>query len=78
MEFILCEYVCCILPATTVSDLQMISLQDKVEELHKQWKSASEVKQPRDITAEFLIKSKFRDLSAACKVTIPFHSSIFC
>ena len=48
--------------------MQMLSLQDKIEELHKQWKSASEVKQPRDITAEFLIKSKFRDLSAACKV----------
>ncbi|KAI0217663.1 Lysine-specific histone demethylase 1A [Lamellibrachia satsuma] len=46
---------------------ELLLLEDKIEELHKQWKSASEVKQPRDITAEFLIKSKFRDLSAACK-----------
>lgn len=45
----------------------MLSLKDKVEELHKQWKEASEVKPPRDITAEFLVKSKLRDLNAACK-----------
>lgn len=49
---------------------QMLSLKDKVEELHKQWKEASEVKPPRDITAEFLVKSKLRDLNAACKVRI--------
>lgn len=48
----------------------MLSLKDKVEELHKQWKEASEVKPPRDITAEFLVKSKLRDLNAACKVRI--------
>lgn len=29
-----------------------------------------EVKPPRDITAEFLVKSKLRDLNAACKVRI--------
>ncbi|XP_071113292.1 lysine-specific histone demethylase 1A-like isoform X1 [Haliotis cracherodii] len=46
---------------------QMLTLRDKIEELHKQWKEASEVKPPRDITAEFLIKSKLRDLNAACK-----------
>ncbi|KAK3097833.1 hypothetical protein FSP39_013611 [Pinctada imbricata] len=45
----------------------MLALRDKVEELHKQWKEASEVKPPRDITAEFLVKSKLRDLNAACK-----------
>ena len=50
----------------------MLSLKDKVEELHKQWKEASEVKPPRDITAEFLVKSKLRDLNSACKVRIIF------
>jgi lysine-specific histone demethylase 1 len=43
-------------------------LKDRIEELHKQWKEASEVKPPRDITAEFLIKSKLRDLKVAGKV----------
>lgn len=46
----------------------MINLKDKVCELNKQWREASEVKPPRDITAEFLVKSKLRDLTAACKV----------
>lgn len=46
---------------------QMLSLKDKIEELHKQWREASDVKPPRDITAEFLVKSKLRDLNAACK-----------
>ncbi|XP_064615884.1 lysine-specific histone demethylase 1A-like [Liolophura sinensis] len=46
---------------------QMINLKDKVCELNKQWREASEVKPPRDITAEFLVKSKLRDLTAACK-----------
>ncbi|XP_052781914.1 lysine-specific histone demethylase 1A-like [Mya arenaria] len=46
---------------------QCLSLKDRIEELHKQWKEASEVKPPRDITAEFLIKSKFRDLRVACR-----------
>lgn len=46
---------------------QMLSLKETVEALHRQWKEASEVKPPRDITAEFLVKSKLRDLDAACK-----------
>lgn len=46
---------------------QCLVLKDKIEELHKQWKEASEVKPPRDITAEFLIKSKLRDLRVAGK-----------
>ncbi|XP_069128605.1 lysine-specific histone demethylase 1A-like isoform X3 [Argopecten irradians] len=45
----------------------MLSVKDRVEELHKQWKEASDVKPPRDITAEFLVKSKLRDLNSACK-----------
>ena len=47
---------------------QMLNQKDTVQELHKQWKEASEVKPPRDITAEFLVKSKLRDLNAAIKV----------
>lgn len=46
---------------------QMITLRDKVEELHKSWKEVSEVKGPRDITAEFAVRSKQRDLNAACR-----------
>ncbi|CAH1799050.1 unnamed protein product [Owenia fusiformis] len=46
---------------------QMIQVKDKIADLNKQWKEASEVKPPRDITAEFLVKSKLRDLTAACK-----------
>lgn len=46
---------------------QCLQLKDRIEELHKQWKEASEVKPPRDITAEFLIKSKLRDLKVARK-----------
>ncbi|GFN75552.1 lysine-specific histone demethylase 1a-like [Plakobranchus ocellatus] len=46
---------------------QMLNQKDTVQELHKQWKEASDVKPPRDITAEFLVKSKLRDLNAAIK-----------
>ena len=49
--------------------LQMLECKEKVQDLHRQWKTASEVKTPRDITAEFLVKSKLRDLNAACKVS---------
>ncbi|XP_069080019.1 lysine-specific histone demethylase 1A isoform X3 [Pleurodeles waltl] len=45
----------------------MVNLKEKVKELHQQYKEASEVKPPRDITAEFLVKSKHRDLTALCK-----------
>ncbi|XP_025088904.1 lysine-specific histone demethylase 1A-like isoform X3 [Pomacea canaliculata] len=46
---------------------QMLNLKEKAEELHRQCKEAAEVKPPRDITAEFLVKSKLRDLRAVCK-----------
>ncbi|XP_067862849.1 lysine-specific histone demethylase 1A isoform X1 [Heptranchias perlo] len=46
---------------------KMVSLKEKIRELHQQYKEASEVKPPRDITAEFLVKSKLRDLTALCK-----------
>lgn len=47
----------------------MVNLKEKIKELHQQYKEASEVKPPRDITAEFLVKSKHRDLTALCKVS---------
>uniref|UniRef100_A0A672J2Z0 Lysine-specific histone demethylase n=1 Tax=Salarias fasciatus TaxID=181472 RepID=A0A672J2Z0_SALFA len=46
---------------------QMVTTKERVKELHQQYKEASEVKPPRDITAEFLVKSKHRDLTALCK-----------
>ena len=47
---------------------QMVALREKIEELHKSWKEVSEVKGPRDITADFAVRSKQRDLNAACRV----------
>ncbi|EHB08905.1 Lysine-specific histone demethylase 1 [Heterocephalus glaber] len=46
---------------------KMVNLKEKIKELHQQYKEASDVKPPRDITAEFLVKSKHRDLTALCK-----------
>uniref|UniRef100_A0A671S4L9 Lysine-specific histone demethylase n=1 Tax=Sinocyclocheilus anshuiensis TaxID=1608454 RepID=A0A671S4L9_9TELE len=46
---------------------KLVATKEKVKELHQQYKEASEVKPPRDITAEFLVKSKHRDLTALCK-----------
>lgn len=54
----------------------MVSTKEKVKELHQQYKEASEVKPPRDITAEFLVKSKHRDLTALCKVSLAHMHSI--
>ncbi|RXM93384.1 Lysine-specific histone demethylase 1A [Acipenser ruthenus] len=48
---------------------KMVATKEKVKELHQQYKEASEVKPPRDITAEFLVKSKHRDLTALCKAS---------
>lgn len=48
----------------------MVGTKERVKELHQQHKEASEVKPPRDITAEFLVKSKHRDLAALCKVRL--------
>uniref|UniRef100_A0A8C5NHG4 Lysine-specific histone demethylase n=1 Tax=Gouania willdenowi TaxID=441366 RepID=A0A8C5NHG4_GOUWI len=46
---------------------KLVSVKERVKELHQQFKEASEVKPPRDITAEFLVKSKHRDLTSLCK-----------
>jgi len=47
----------------------MVELREKIEQLHKSWKEVSEVKGPRDITADFAVRSKQRDLNAACRVS---------
>lgn len=54
----------------------MVNLKEKIKELHQQYKEASEVKPPRDITAEFLVKSKHRDLTALCKVRGDVHKAL--
>jgi len=46
----------------------MLALKEKIEELHKSFKEVSEVKGPRDITADFAVRSKQRDVNAACQV----------
>lgn len=56
----------------------MVNLKEKIKELHQQYKEASEVKPPRDITAEFLVKSKHRDLTALCKVKDGMYSMLVC
>ncbi|XP_038077080.1 lysine-specific histone demethylase 1A-like isoform X2 [Patiria miniata] len=52
---------------TKENQAKLLVLQDKIKELHKQYKEVSESKTPRDITAEFLVRSKMRDLNAALK-----------
>ncbi|XP_033635223.1 lysine-specific histone demethylase 1A-like isoform X3 [Asterias rubens] len=52
---------------TKENQTQLLVLQDKIKELHKQYKEVSEAKSPRDITAEFLVRSKMRDLNTALK-----------
>lgn len=47
----------------------MISIMDRLVELNKQYKEMTESKlQTRDITQEFVLRSKLRDLHNACKV----------
>lgn len=47
----------------------MISIMDRLKELNKQYKDMAECKpQNRDITQEFVLRSKLRDLHNACKV----------
>jgi len=53
----------------------MVELREKIEQLHKSWKEASEVKGPRDITADFAVRSKQRDLNAACRVSPCIYTS---
>ena len=48
----------------------MMTVRERVEDLHKLWKEASEVKGVRDVTADFAVRSKQRDVIAACRVRI--------
>lgn len=49
----------------------MIQIMGRLTELNKQYKEMSESKvQTRDITQEFVWRSKLRDLHNACKVGI--------
>ncbi|XP_071955626.1 lysine-specific histone demethylase 1A-like [Antedon mediterranea] len=50
-----------------VIQAKMLTLQDKIKILHDQHRDAFEVKLPREITAEFLVRSKHRDLVEAWK-----------
>lgn len=47
----------------------MIAIKDRLAELNKHYKEMNESKsQTRDITQEFVLRSKLRDLHNACKV----------
>ncbi|XP_033116780.1 lysine-specific histone demethylase 1A-like [Anneissia japonica] len=50
-----------------VIQAKMLTLQDKIKILHDQHKDAFEIRSPREITAEFLVRSKHRDLIQAWK-----------
>lgn len=51
-------------------DFQMLALREKIEELNKQYKEQCEGKSPRDITQEFVLRSKLRDLNRCCRVSV--------
>nr|CAD7198115.1 unnamed protein product [Timema douglasi] len=46
---------------------RMIALREKVDDLNKQYKDLSDSKGPRDITQEFVVRSKLRELNISCK-----------
>lgn len=46
---------------------QMVSVQEKVKQTHGEYQEALKIKEPRDVTSEFLVKSKLRDLNALCR-----------
>lgn len=46
---------------------QIVKTKEKVTQTHKEYQDALKIKEPRDITSEFLVKSKFRDLNALCR-----------
>nr|CAD7576173.1 unnamed protein product [Timema californicum] len=49
---------------------RMIALREKVDDLNKQYKDLSDSKGPRDITQEFVVRSKLRELNISCKKEI--------
>ncbi|XP_021942800.1 lysine-specific histone demethylase 1A-like isoform X3 [Zootermopsis nevadensis] len=46
---------------------RMLALREKIEELSKQYKEQCESKGPRDVTQEFVFRSKLRDLNNSCR-----------
>lgn len=48
----------------------MIAIKERLVELDKQYKETVDSKQARDITQEFVLRSKLRDLHNVCKVSI--------
>ncbi|XP_014218084.2 lysine-specific histone demethylase 1A [Copidosoma floridanum] len=46
---------------------KMITIKEHMAELTKEYKEMSDSKQPRDITQEFVYRSKLRDLQNSCK-----------
>lgn len=46
---------------------KMLQVRERIEDLYKQHKELGESKQMKDITHEFVLRSKYRDLGAACK-----------
>jgi len=48
----------------------MIGAKEKIEDLGKQYKGQSEAKGNRDITQEFVLRSKLRDLNNECRVCV--------
>lgn len=54
----------------------MLAVKEQIEELNKQCKELTENKGTRDITQEFVVRSKLRDLNTMCKVIVPFDNSL--
>lgn len=48
----------------------MLALREKIDEQNKQYKEQCESKGPRDITQEFVLRSKLRDLNNSCRVSV--------
>ncbi|GFQ97939.1 lysine-specific histone demethylase 1A [Trichonephila clavata] len=46
---------------------KILHLKDQIEEMRKHYQELSESKQQKDITLEFVLRSKMRDIGAACK-----------
>lgn len=46
---------------------KMAHLKEQIEEMRRHYQELSESKQQRDITLEFVLRSKMRDIGAACK-----------
>lgn len=48
------------------NQLNMLTLKERIEDLNKQYKELSDIKGLKDITQEFVMRSKLRDLNNAC------------